>query len=181
NDPNLTENIIGNSNIYLRYSDNDNTFHRAKYFLDVNMSAQSTITVYTNNEGFVHIAVGNNDYFVTGQSGVFPYVNSTFYLGVPKFIPPTEPATFVATTGSIETTSDWTDITFQGLGGLTLTITGTKGYIAEPTLSGNTLSIRKTTQLDTTPAQVDFALTAQDQDNAILIIKKGDLGYTTVT
>jgi hypothetical protein len=180
-DQNLSENIIGDSFIYLKYTDNDNTFHRAKYVLDLNMPDQSTITAYKNNDGFVHISVGDNDYFVTGQYGLLPYVNNTFFLEVPKSGRTNESTTRVTTTGSIETTSDWTDVTFQDLDGLTLTITGTQGDISPPTMSGNTLSIRKTIPMDTTPAQVDFTLTAQDQDNAKLILEKGDLGYTMVT
>jgi hypothetical protein len=178
---NSAENIIGDSFLYLKYPDTDNTFHRATYILDLNANDQSTITAYKNNEGFVHISVGNNDYFVAGQSDIHPYVNSTYYLGVPKFTQKATSATSVTTTGSIDTTSDWTDVTFQGLDGLILTVTGTQGNIVEPTQSGNTLSILKTTSKHTTPAHVDFTLTAQNEDNAKLIIEKGDLGYTTVT
>lgn len=179
--PSPSEDIIGNSFIYLKYPDTDNTFHRATYVLDLNVTDQSTITAYKNNDGFVHISIGNNDYFVTGYSGVLPYVNSTYYLGIPKFTPTKGSSTRIVTTGSIDVTSDWTDVTFQGLDGLTFTITRTEGNIAEPTRSGNTLSIRKTTSQDTSPARVDFTLTAQDENAAKLIIEKGDLGYAKVT
>jgi len=177
---NLAENIIGDSFIYLRYDDTDNTFHRAAYVIDLNVSNASTLTVYKNNEGFVHLSVGNNEYFVTGQSDSRSYVNKTMYLGIPQFTQSPVTAHKVSVPVSIDTTSDWSDITFKGLDNLALTVTNSEGNIAEPTVSGDTLSIRKTTSTDTTPAHIDLQLTATNPDNPKLLIEKGDLGYTTV-
>lgn len=176
----LAENIVGDSFIYLKYDDTDNTFHHANYVLDLNVSDASTLTVYKNNDGFVHLSVGNNEYFVTGQSDSLSYVNTTLHMGIPQFTQTPVTSLKVSVPVSIDTTSDWTDVTFQGLDNLALTVTGREGNIAEPSVFGNTLSIRKTTLTDTTPAHVDLQLTATNPDNPKLLIEKGDLGYTTV-
>jgi hypothetical protein len=177
----LANEIISDSFIYLNYTDAASTFHRATYVLDLNLTNASTLTAYKNNEGFVHIGIGNNDYFVAGRSDTLPYFNQTLYLGIPTFSPTPAGTTRLSTPVRIDTTSDWTDVTFLGLGNLTLSVTDSEGNIANPLISGNILSIRKTASRDTTPAHVDITLGASDQGNAKVLIEKGDLGNTSVT
>ena len=177
---NLAENILGDSFIYLRYDDTDNTFHRAVYVLDLNVSDESTLTVYKNNMGFVHLSVGNNEYFVTGQSDSQLYVNTTLHLGVPQFTQNPVTSRKISVPISIDTTSDWTDITFQGLENPVLSVSSSEGNIKEPTVTGNSLSVDKIIITDTTPAHVDLMLSATNSNNPRIVIEKGDNGKTVV-
>jgi len=172
----LQESIVGDNFIYLKYSHDGGAFRRARYLLDLNLSGNSKLTIYKNNSGFVNVMVGNSSYFVTDFGENLPYVSRSFEL---KKITQEEHET-ISVPVAIETSSDWTSVSFKGLEGIGIGLAKVEGDIATPMISAGTVSLRKNNPEDRSLARLNLTLNADSQKDASVIIEKGDIGSTTV-
>ena len=173
----LQESIVGENFIYLKYSHDGNAFRRASYLLDLNLSKDSKLIIYKNNSGFVNVRVGEDSYFSTDFDKNLTYTSDKFDL---KDLSHANQKGHVFVPVTIETTSDWTDVSIRGLENAEATVTKIAGDVAPPTISGGTISIRKNNLMDTSLAKVELSLRADEQQDGSIVLDKGDLGYTRV-
>ena len=170
--------ILGENFIYISHSGDLDNFHKLNFLLDLNFPSNSSLTIIKPNEGFVNAHLGGTNYFSIGSTPGNAFNTQTYSI---TDIPTEEKKTITINSPLIiETTSDWTDITFEGLENPQYFIKGFDGYIDQPEISGNTISIKKKTTRDTTFAQVRGTIQASGQNNPRIIIEKGDIGSTTV-
>lgn len=177
-DQGLQASIIGDDFLFLKYNLDGNTFRRATFLMDLNYSQRSGLTIYKNDSGFVGAKIANKNYFLANSSKTDSYVSSSFALGELK---DDETALKrISVPLYIETTSDWTDITLEGLDGAEIDVTKVEGNVSQPVVSGDKISIRKNTKGDTNVARVEVAIKAEGQDDGWMEIEKGGSGYTQV-
>ena len=172
----LQESIVGDNFIYLKYSHDGNAFRRARYLLDLNLSGNSKLTIYKNNSGFVNVMVGKDSYFVTDFGENLPYISRSFEL---KNITQEEHAA-ISVPVTIETTSDWTSVSFKGLESIGIGLAKVEGDIAPPLISAGTISLQKNNPENRSLVMLNLTLDADSQKDASVTIEKGDIGSTTV-
>jgi hypothetical protein len=177
-DGGLQASIIGDNFLFLKYDLDGNTFRRANFLMDLNYSQRSRLTIYKNDSGFVSAKIANKNYFLAKSSKTDSYVSDSFTLGELK--DDEIPMKSISVPLYIETTSDWTDITLEGLDGTDIAVTKVEGNISQPTISGDKISIRKSSTEDTSIARVEVVIKAEGQADGQIEIDKGEPGYTQV-
>lgn len=177
-DHDLQGSVIGNDFIYLKYSNDGNNFRRATYLLDLNLSQNSKLVIYKNSTGFVNVKLGEISYSCTDINKVQTYLSESYDLTIKPRERYQERKISVPLT--IETTSDWTDISLNGFEDLELIINKIEGDISKPTIFGDSISITRKTPGDSSFAKVEMTLEAKNQLGGRLEIEKGDIGSTMV-
>jgi len=173
---NLEESIVGQDFIYLKYSHGGDQFRRAKYLLDLDLSKNSKLVIYKNNTGFVNVRIGSNNYFVTDFSESLPYLSRAFeFKNITQ-----ETHEAISIPISIKTSSDWTEVRFNGLEGAALDIGKADGDIELPATAGGSISLRKRSLSDLGLVRLNLTLRADNQDKPSITIEKGDIGATEV-
>jgi hypothetical protein len=174
----LQQSVIGDDFLYLSYSHDGSSFRRASYRLDLNLSNKSKLVIYKNNAGFVNVKLGEKSYFSTDMSKDQPYISGSYRLDeipIEKSI-----LNEISVPVTIETTSDWTDISLEGFEAPEFQVIRSEGSLGQPGISGGRISLSKNSLGDTSFARLDGVLKARGQQEGWITIAKGDLGYTTV-
>jgi hypothetical protein len=172
----LEENIIGQDFIYIKYSHGGDQFRRAKYLLDLDLNDNNKLVIYKSNTGFVNVREGSNSYFVTDFGENLPYTKTALELRnvtQKKHEPISIPV-------AIKTSSDWTDVRFNGLEGIALGIDNVDGDVEVPGIMDGSISLHKKGSADMSIARLNLTLKADDQNNPSITIDKGDIGATEV-
>lgn len=171
--------IIDKNFIALNYTGELDRFHKSSYLLDLNLNHTSSLTIFKTNEGFVNTQLGGNDYFSVGSNPGSSYYSQTYPI-IDNTTIDVEKQTKFSFPIIIETTSDWTDVSFEGLDNIQYKITGYSGPIEKPQIRNDILSIKKKSPRDTSFAQVNVTVLATAQNNPKIIIEKGSLNSTIV-
>lgn len=172
----LEENIIGQDFVYLKYSHSGDQFRRVKYLLDLDLNDKCKLVIYKNNTGFVNVREGSSSYFVTDFGESLPYAKTAFELRNitgKKHEPVSIPV-------AIKTSSDWTDVRFNGLEGIILGADNVDGDVEVPGIMDGSISLRKKSSADMSIARINLTLRAYDQENPSVTIERGDIGATEV-
>ncbi|OPY52220.1 MAG: hypothetical protein A4E49_01915 [Methanosaeta sp. PtaU1.Bin112] len=177
-DQGLQANILGDNFIFLNYLLDGSTFRRASFLMDLNYSRNSKLAIYKNNSGFVRVRIANRDYFLANSSKTKTYVTGSFALD--DLNDDNRPVKKLSVPLYIETTSDWTDITLDGLEGAEIAVSKVEGNISQPVVSDGKISIKKGTIEDRSIARVEAVVKAESQRDGLIKIEKGGLGYARV-
>jgi len=175
----LQTSILGDNFIFLQYSHNGTAFRRANVQLDLSINQTPHLTISKNNAGFVGVRIENNSYFLSNSSKTDSYVSQSY--PIVDFRGDQNPEKRISVPFSVETTSEWTDITLDGLDGTDIIVTKIEGNISQPVIANGKISIKKNSPEDRSPAMIEAILTAESQDDGSLRIEKGDNGYTRVS
>ncbi|VVB69475.1 Uncharacterised protein [uncultured archaeon] len=175
----LQSSIIGDNFLFLKYGHDGNTFRRASLLLDLNYSDKSGLTIYKSNSGFVGVTIGDRSYFLVNSSETDSELSKSYALGEIKYDQKSEKNISVPL--YIETTSNWSDISLQGLDGVEIAVVKAEGNISHTAVSGGTISIVQRSTENSSLAKVEAIVKADSQDYGRMRIEKGIHGYTKVT
>ncbi|VVB91317.1 Uncharacterised protein [uncultured archaeon] len=192
--------IVGSDFILLNYSHSGNSYRKASYLVDFGVSDyNASISIMKNDPGYTVVNLATYDFADIGKNNDNKYVTYTI-----------EPENLQSRTGReplfeldqltgnnnterslplrIETTSDWTDITFKDITITEAEIKSTTGNIEKPIVGTNTISLKKPKSYDNSFASAELLLQIKLDENFInqhndmitMTIAKGDIGATTV-
>jgi hypothetical protein len=182
---------VGVDKINITYAPFDSSYKRLVFNLDVGFYGKEfEISIEKGAFGYTLVKLGDRWYpnLVMGEESVVSYNVETANLSRrEKEAPPPRVKSDVITLPlSIETTSDWTEVRFEGIEILDSEIKSTIGTITLQAVGGNRISLTKGVLGDDSLAKVDFLLrlrvaSAKEPGKGRLIIEKGDIGYTKVS
>jgi len=176
----LTNFSIRDNSVLLTYENPKETKKTAEGLLSLQLQADSNLSFTQSNPGFATVKLGTDEYSCNSSVDKSSQAGCQYTLGEMIFnkgIGDNEVKISLPVT--IETTSDWTEVTFEGFKNLEIKEIESRGSIRTHVYE-KTIFIEKSVPKDTSLAHLTLLLKTSKQKDAQILISKGDLGTTTV-